>query len=84
MRRHFHHHRKHFYGSTTLGEKGQVVIPAEAREELSLEKGEKLLVFGLGKQVIALTKLNQVERILGHLENKLNNLKEVLRKTKNE
>lgn len=84
MRRHFHHHRKHFYGLTTLGEKGQVVIPAEAREALSLEKGEKLLVFGLGKQVIALTKLNQIERILGHLENKLENLREVLRKTKHE
>lgn len=35
-----------FYGSTAMGERGQVVIPAEAREELKIEPGEKLLVFG--------------------------------------
>ncbi len=39
------HHGK-FYGSTVMGERGQVVIPAEAREELGIEAGEKLVVFG--------------------------------------
>ena len=34
------------YGSTVMGERGQVVIPAEAREEIGIEPGEKLLVFG--------------------------------------
>lgn len=34
------------YGSTAMGERGQVVIPAEAREELELKPGEKLIVFG--------------------------------------
>lgn len=38
-----------FYGTTTLGERGQVVIPAKAREDFKLEKGEQLLVFGMGK-----------------------------------
>ena len=36
--------QKKFLGITTLGEKGQVVIPAEARTALSLVKGEKLVV----------------------------------------
>lgn len=35
-----------FYGSTVMGERGQVVIPAEAREEIGIEPGEKLVVFG--------------------------------------
>lgn len=35
-----------FYGSTVMGERGQVVIPAEAREEIGIEPGEKLLVLG--------------------------------------
>jgi AbrB family looped-hinge helix DNA binding protein len=35
-----------FYGSVTIGERGQVVIPIEARKELELEPGAKLLVFG--------------------------------------
>jgi AbrB family looped-hinge helix DNA binding protein len=29
-----------------MGERGQVVIPAEAREEIGIEPGEKLLVLG--------------------------------------
>lgn len=35
-----------FYGSTVMGERGQVVIPAEAREEIGIEPGEKFLVLG--------------------------------------
>lgn len=34
-----------FYGSVTLGERGQVVIPAEARKRHGLQAGDKLLVF---------------------------------------
>ena len=33
-----------FYGSATVGERGQVVIPAEAREGLGIAPGDKLLV----------------------------------------
>ena len=33
-----------FFGSATIGERGQVVIPAEAREELGFGPGDKLLV----------------------------------------
>lgn len=32
-----------FYGSATVGERGQVVIPAEARQELGIEPGDKVL-----------------------------------------
>lgn len=37
---------KKCYGSTVMGERGQVVIPADAREELNIQPGEKLMVFG--------------------------------------
>ncbi len=33
-----------FYGSVTVGERGQIVIPAEARAELDIKAGDKLLV----------------------------------------
>lgn len=33
-----------FYGAVTLGERGQVVIPAEARKRHGLQPGDKLLV----------------------------------------
>lgn len=33
-----------FFGSVTIGDRGQVVIPAEARSQLGWQSGEKLLV----------------------------------------
>ena len=42
-----HKNGEQFYGTTTLGEKGQVVIPAEARKVMGIKKGDKLLVFGI-------------------------------------
>lgn len=35
---------KKLYGTATIGTKGQVVIPAEAREELGLKPGDRLYV----------------------------------------
>ena len=36
---------EYFYGSATIGERGQIVIPADARKECVMHAGEKLLVF---------------------------------------
>ena len=33
-----------FYGTATVGERGQLVIPAEARTELGIKAGDKLLI----------------------------------------
>ncbi len=38
--------RQRFYGSITVSERGQVVIPAEARRDFDIDTGDKLLVFG--------------------------------------
>lgn len=35
---------KAFYGSVTVGERGQIVIPAEARSEMGIQQGDKLLI----------------------------------------
>jgi len=40
-----HGHGK-ILGTTTIGERGQVVIPAEAREALDVKGGDKFVVFG--------------------------------------
>jgi len=48
---------KHLFGTTTLGERGQVVIPKQARDLLSLKAGDMLVVLGdetPGSQGIAL------------------------------
>jgi AbrB family looped-hinge helix DNA binding protein len=34
------------YGTATVGERGQIAIPAEARKQLSIKSGDRLVVFG--------------------------------------
>ncbi len=43
---HWHEGVPRMYGTATVGERGQVVIPAEARKELDISPSDKLLVFG--------------------------------------
>jgi len=72
---------KKFYGSKIIGEKGQVVIPKEAREDLRLEKGYKLLIFGMG-EMITLMKFSNFKKFMGDLEKQLKSLKEIVKKEK--
>jgi AbrB family looped-hinge helix DNA binding protein len=69
-----------FYGTTTIGEKGQVVIPLEVREKLKLEKGDKLMVFGMGGDMVALAKLSHFEKFEKHLSSQLNNIRSIIKK----
>ena len=71
-----------FYGATTVGEKGQVVIPSEARKAMGIKKGEKLLVFGIGCDMVAFSKLSKVEQFASHLSGRLDAIREVIKKSK--
>ncbi len=53
-----------FYGAVTVSERGQIVIPAQARRDLGIEPGDKLLVLGDPEQGLALTKLDLLMRNL--------------------
>jgi AbrB family looped-hinge helix DNA binding protein len=37
---------EYFFGTVTVGERGQVVIPAEARKKMNIHSGDKILVMG--------------------------------------
>ncbi len=73
-----HKQEDSFYGTATVGEKGQIVIPAEAREALKIDKGEKMLVFGMGNDMLVITKLSKVEQIAKHLASKLDRIRQAL------
>lgn len=47
---------KRFYGAITVSERGQVVIPADARRDFNIQVGDKLLVLGDLQQGLALIK----------------------------
>lgn len=46
-----------FYGTVTVSERGQVSIPAQARRDLNIQPGDKLLVLGDPEQGLALVAL---------------------------
>jgi AbrB family looped-hinge helix DNA binding protein len=47
---------KRFYGAITVSERGQIVIPADARRDFNIQVGDKLLVLGDLEQGLALIK----------------------------
>ncbi len=74
-----------FYGATTIGERGQVVIPAEARKDLNLSPSDKVMVFG-GPMVegLLIVKADSVAEMLAHASKMLNGFEEVLKSGKGE
>ena len=55
-----------FYGSVTLGERGQIVIPAEARRDCEIQSGDKLLVFRhpIHPNMLMLAKVTELQQLL--------------------
>ena len=47
---------KHLFGVVTVGDKGQIVIPAKARKLFSISAGDQLVVLGDESQGIAIIK----------------------------
>lgn len=69
-----------FYGATTIGERGQVVIPAEARKDLDLTHSTKLMVFSGGPigDGILLLKADTVSEMLTRANQMLSGFKDIL------
>ncbi|MBS1716305.1 MAG: AbrB/MazE/SpoVT family DNA-binding domain-containing protein [Armatimonadetes bacterium] len=62
-----------FYGTATVGERGQIVIPAEARSDMKIVAGDKLLVVkhptGAGLMIFKFEAAREFfEEMLGHMK----------------
>ena len=67
-------------GSTTVGPRGQVVIPVGARKELGIDAGETLLVFmGPGKRGLFLLKADAVEQIVSMMSERLTGFEKLVK-----
>lgn len=63
------------FGSTSVGSKGQMVIPANARKELGIDAGATLLVFDFFQgRALLLLKVDAVERILSQISKRMTGL----------
>jgi AbrB family looped-hinge helix DNA binding protein len=67
-----------FYGSTSVSDKGQVVIPTEARKALGLSRGDKLMVLsGPRKNVLILVKPDKLRKMVGELNKEISKLTDI-------
>lgn len=53
-----------FYGAVTVSERGQIALPAQARRDLGISPGDKLLVLGDPEQGLALMSFERLTRNL--------------------
>ncbi len=69
-----------FYGSVTVGERGQVSIPAEARRSFDIKPNTKLLVFGgPGGKMLMFIKAESVTEFIANATTRLSHLEQVLK-----
>jgi AbrB family looped-hinge helix DNA binding protein len=72
-----------FWGSATVGERGQIVIPADARQELDIKPGDKLLIFsGMHGGSLNVMKAERVTEFVTRAMAKLTKMEEIARKEK--
>jgi bifunctional DNA-binding transcriptional regulator/antitoxin component of YhaV-PrlF toxin-antitoxin module len=74
------------YGTTTVGERGQVVVPVEARRDLVVEKGDTFLVMAHGgpdKKMLCMIPMSEINNFINHFKGMANKLEEeILKATK--
>jgi AbrB family looped-hinge helix DNA binding protein len=67
-----------FYGSVTVGERGQVVIPANARKTFQIDPGDKLLVFRHPHHPgLVLARVDDIQVLLSQLQQMADELSEL-------
>ncbi len=67
------------FGTATIGERGQIVIPAEIRKKLKIKSGEKFVVFLTPSETIVFIPVNQFGKVISELNKKLVKLKQLIK-----
>ena len=74
-------HDKKLFGTATVGTRGQVVIPADARDELGIASGDRLYVVGsVEKKWVGFIKEEQFRELLNHLTDDIEQYKDLIKK----
>jgi bifunctional DNA-binding transcriptional regulator/antitoxin component of YhaV-PrlF toxin-antitoxin module len=69
-----------FFGSATVGPRGQMVIPVNARKELGIDTGTTLLLFtGPQSRMLVLLPADIMEHMLGRMGERLAHLEKLVR-----
>ena len=69
-----------FYGTAVLGERGQIVIPVEARRVAELSPGTKMIVLGgSGGKMLMLAKADSIAEMLAHMMEHMSRLEKLVK-----
>lgn len=72
-----------FYGTATVGAKGQVVIPAKAREEIGIKPGDMLVMIGIKERnMLGICPVESVEAMLAEMTKRLDSIRQAIDQTK--
>jgi AbrB family looped-hinge helix DNA binding protein len=63
------------FGTVTVGERGQVVIPAQVRKLYAIKSGDKLVVFSKAGQPICFVPAEHFNDFLTHMSKMLKTIK---------
>jgi len=67
-------------GSTTVGPRGQVVIPVNARKEMGIDAGTTLLVFkAFHSQGLVLLKVDAIEQMMSMVSQRLTDFEKLVK-----
>jgi len=71
------------FGTAVLGPRGQLVVPVEARKELGIDTGGKVLVFGhFGGRGLILIKVEAVEELVNIMSTRLGEAAKLIKESK--
>ena len=71
------------FGTAVLGPRGQLVIPVEARKELGIDTGSKLLVFGhFGGRGLIFIKAEAAEELLNIMSSRPDEVAKLVKESK--
>ena len=72
-------HDKKLYGTATVGTKGQVVIPSDARDAIGIKPGDRLYVVGSSqKKFVGFIKEEQLRQLIEHITDNVEEYKAAL------
>lgn len=74
------HHNATLCGTATVGAKGQIVIPAEAREKMGIQPGDKLFIVCAGPKgdMLGICTEKSMRGLMEHLSEKLSMMQQAI------
>ena len=67
-----------FMGTTVVGERGQVVIPKELREQMNLAPGTKIVMFRHGNGPLVAFPMEAMRAMMGKMMNRFSKLDKMM------